>query len=56
MAILPPNDGLITETNQQYYEGAQAFRANSTDDTDQQFATSFNTDLYLGNWDPKNPN
>lgn len=56
MAILPPNDGLITETNQQYYEGAQAFRANSGNDQNQQFTTSFNTDLYLGNWDPNDPN
>ena len=56
MAILPPNDGLITETNQQYYEGAQAFRANSDNDPNQQFTTSFNTDLYLGNWDPNEPN
>ena len=56
MAILPPNDGLITETNQQYYEGAQAFRANSDNDTNQEFPTSFNTDLYLGNWNPNEPN
>ena len=56
MAILPPNDGLITETNQQYYEGAQAFRANSDNDINQQFTTSFNTDLYLGNWNPNEPN
>ena len=56
MAILPPNDGLITETNQQYYEGAQAFRANSSDDTNQQFTTSFNTDLYLGDWNPDGTN
>jgi len=56
MAILPPNDGLITETNQQYYEGAQAFRANSDNDINQQFTTSFNTDLYLGSWNPNEPN
>jgi hypothetical protein len=56
MAILPPNDGLITETNQQYYEGAQAFRANSDNDINQEFPTSFNTDLYLGNWNPNEPN
>ena len=56
MAILPPNDGLITETNQQYYEGAQAFRANSDNDANQQFTTSFNTDLYLGHWNPNEPN
>ena len=25
-----PNDGLITETNRQYYEGAQGFIANGS--------------------------
>ena len=55
MAILPPNNGLINETAQQYYQGAQGFRANSTDTTNQEFVTTFDTDLYLGNWDSSSP-
>lgn len=46
-----PNNGLITETNRQYYEGAQGFisQAGQT-----QFLTTFNTDLVLGNYSPSN--
>ena len=44
-----PNGGLITETNRQYYEGAQSFRGNGTNDT---FTTTFNTDLI---WYASNP-
>jgi len=44
-----PNDGLITETNRQYYEGAQGFIADAGQTT---FITTFNTDLIFGSWDP----
>jgi hypothetical protein len=47
-----PNDGLITETNRQYYEGAQGF---ITDLAQTEFVTTFNTDLIFGGpnaWDP----
>ena len=44
-----PNGGLITETNRQYYEGAQSFRGDGTDVT---FTTTFNTDLI---WYASNP-
>jgi hypothetical protein len=47
-----PNNGLITETNRQYYEGAQGFIKTGTQ---QSFTTTFNTDLVLGSpssWDP----
>jgi len=46
-----PNGGLITETNEQYYAGAQGFRA-LTALAGQSFATTFNTDLILGSSDP----
>ena len=41
----------ITETNQQYYQGAQPFLAVSGQ-TD--FLTTFDTDLILGDIDPAN--
>ncbi len=44
---------LITETNQQYYQGAQGFRG---DNVETSFKTTFNTDLILGNFDPENIN
>ena len=47
-----PNNGLITETNRQYYEGAQGF---ITDGLDSSILTTFNTDLVFGGplaWDP----
>ena len=44
-----PNNGLITETNRQYYEGAQGF---IVDDSENTFTTTFNTDLVFGDWDP----
>ncbi len=47
-----PNGGLITETNRQYYEGAQGF---ITDGFDSSILTTFNTDLVFGGpsaWDP----
>ena len=44
---------LITETNQQYYQGAQSFRGDGATLT---FKTTFNTDLILGSFDPENIN
>ena len=46
-----PNNGLITETNRQYYEGAQGFLGNGTTLS---FLTTFNTDLVYGSYDPNN--
>ena len=48
MAI--PDGGLITETNQQYYAGAQGFISTNQDT----FTFTFDTQLVLGNWDPAN--
>lgn len=51
-----PNNGLITETNRQYYEGAQGFIAQSGTT---EFTTTFNTDLVFGGinaWDPNDIN
>ena len=39
----------ITETNQQYYQGAQGFRGTGNALT---IVTTFNTDLVYGNWNP----
>ena len=50
-----PNGGLITETNEQYYAGAQGFRA-LTALAAQEFTTSFNTDLIFGSSDPTQAN
>jgi hypothetical protein len=44
---------LITETNQQYYQGAQGFRG---DNDTVAFKTTFDTSLILGNYDPNNVN
>ena len=55
MAIQPPSDGLITENAQQYYQGSQGFRGNNANDQNQEFTTSFDTDLILGSstsWNP----
>ena len=52
MAI--PNNGLITETNRQYYEGAQGFIGDGILDT---FLATFNTDLVFldpNAWSPAN--
>jgi len=43
---------LITETNQQYYQGAQGFVA----DGSSSFVTTFDTDLAFGNYDPTEAN
>jgi len=48
-----PNNGLITETNRQYYEGAQGFIVTSGAT---EFTTTFNTDLVFGSWDPNEIN
>jgi hypothetical protein len=44
-----PNGGLITETNEQYYAGAQRFQSQLGATTI--FTTTFNTDLIFGSWD-----
>jgi len=44
---------LITETNQQYYQGAQGFRG---DNATLAFKTTFDTDLVLGSFDPNDIN
>ena len=46
-----PNGGLITETNQQYYEGAQGFQQDSGG-TLTSFTTTFNTNLVFGSYNP----
>jgi hypothetical protein len=48
-----PNNGLITENNRQYYEGAQGFIG---DDVQTTFLTTFNTNLIFGSWDPNEVN
>jgi hypothetical protein len=48
-----PDNGLITETNRQYYEGAQSFLANGTQTA---FTTTFDTNLVFGSYDPYNVN
>ena len=48
---------LVTETNQQYYQGAQGFRGASIAPFDgQTFTTTFNTDLVFGSYDPTDIN
>ena len=46
-----PNNGLITETNRQYYEGAQEF---TSDGTIASFKATFNTNLVYGSYDQNN--
>lgn len=53
MAIQPPNNGLLNETGQQYYQGAEGFVGDGANRT---FPTTFDTDLYLGNWNPNTEN
>lgn len=48
-----PNNGLITETNRQYYEGAQGFVKSGVQ---QSFTTTFNTDLVFGSYNPLETN
>ena len=48
---------LVTETNQQYYQGAQGFRGTGVAPFDNQtFQTTFDTDLVFGYYDPNNIN
>lgn len=56
-----PNNGLIKETNRQYYEGAQGFNiiyypsaGGARPYWTSSFTTTFNTDLIFGSWDPNN--
>ena len=46
-----PNGGLITETNSQYYAGAQGFVVTAVAGQND-FIFNFNTPLKFGNWDP----
>ena len=53
MSYTQGNNGLVTETNQQYYQGAQIFVAvNNQKD----FVATFDTDLVLGSIDPTETN
>jgi len=50
---------LITETNEQYYQGVQGFRSDATNTANQKFTTTFNTNLRLGSttsWSPNDIN
>ena len=44
-----PNNGLITETNSQYYSGSQSF---TTEAGQTSFTSTFNTDLVFGSYTP----
>ena len=46
-----PDGGLITETNRQYYAGAQQFQASSTSSVGQSFTSSFDTNLVFSSSD-----
>ena len=50
--------GLITETNQQYYQGAQGFSSLAVLPTPntQAFTATFDTDLIFGSWNPADAN
>ena len=50
--IKPPNNGMISETAQQYYSGSQNFKGDAGNTAAQKLETTFDTDLYLGNYDP----
>ena len=45
----------VTETNQQYYQGAQPFRGAANGAAGQTFSTTFNTDLVFGGTNAWNP-
>jgi hypothetical protein len=52
-----PNGGLITETNRQYYAGAQGFYDETASGSGKSWTFTFNTDLIFGGedaWDPWN--
>jgi|TARA_R110001592_G_scaffold196863_1_gene444720 hypothetical protein len=53
MAI--PNGGLITETNEQYYAGVQGF-ISQTGAVNEEFTTTFDTNLVLGSFNPVDTN
>ena len=44
-----PTNGLITETNSQYYAGSQSF---TTEEGQTSFVSTFNTDLVFGSYSP----
>ena len=46
----------ITETNAQYYQGAQGFRGDAGNTAGQSFTTTFDADLVFYNYDPTNEN
>ena len=46
----------ITETNAQYYQGAQGFRGDAGNTAGQSFTTTFDTGLVFYNYDPANEN
>ena len=46
-----PDGGVITETNQQYYAGAQGFTV-ADPAGESTWTFTFDTDLILGSWDP----
>ena len=48
-----PNGGLITETNRQYYAGAQQFYIDAAG-AGKTFTSTFNTDLIFGSSDNAN--
>ena len=50
-----PNGGLITETNRQYYAGAQQFYIDTTG-SGKTFTSTFDTDLVFGGSDPATGN
>jgi len=50
-----PNGGLIVETNEQYYAGAQGF-VSATGAVNETFTSTFNLDLILGSSDPSQAN
>jgi len=50
------NGGLITETNLQYYAGAQNFLDTAPTGSGKTFTTTFDTDLEFGSYDPLNAN
>ena len=50
-----PNGGLIVETNEQYYAGAQGF-VSATGAVNETFTSTFNLDLILGSFDPSQAN
>ena len=47
---------LITETNQQYYQGSQGFRGAANAAPTNGFTTTFDTNLVFGSFDPTNAN